>query len=199
MRLCKGFQLTVMIAGLVLLLFSTGCRRGETAAVPRPVAYPRIEVPEAEYVVPDSLPLHFEINAGADSERRQQEGMTWLTITYPDNFADVALYCTFSPVTPATLDDVVANRTERMALNTGGADSEVTQLVSSGGFDCTMTVTRAGSATPVQFLAADMSMVVSGTMYINVEAGFAPDSIAPVVDAVARDVLHSLKTLRYGN
>lgn len=181
---------------IAILLVLTGCRR-EERAVPRPVAFPRIEAPAGRYVEADSLPLHFEINTSASTERNEQDGTVWLTITYPDYFPGTAIYCTFTPVTDESVEEVIANRTERMALNSGGADSEITQLTSDGGLDCTMTVTRAGSATPVQFIAADNGIVVSGAMYINVDAGFAPDSIAPVVEAVSRDMLHSLKTISH--
>ena len=181
---------------IAILLVLTGCRR-EERAVPRPVAFPRIEIPAERYVAADSVPMHFEINTASSTERKEQDGTVWLTITYPGYFPGTAIYCTFTPVTDGSVDEVIANRTERMALNSGGADSEITRLTSQGGLDCTMTVTRAGSATPVQFIAADNGIVVSGAMYINVEAGFAPDSIAPVVDAVSRDMLHSLKTIRH--
>lgn len=181
---------------IAIMLVLTGCRR-EERAVPRPVAFPRIEIPAERYVAADSVPMHFEINASASTERREQDETVWLTITYPGYFPGTAIYCTFTPVTSENVDEVIANRTERMALNSGGADSEMTRLTSQGGLDCSMTVTRAGSATPVQFIAADNGIVVSGAMYINVDAGFAPDSIAPVVDAVSRDMLHTLKTIRH--
>ena len=185
---------------LALALILTGCpSQKKDVAVPRPVAYPRIETPAPDYGPLAGLPVFFLVNTHAVDvldTAQSTDSSRWYTITYPQ-FPGMAIYCTFSTVTPVTMPRVVENRTERMALNTGGADSEILNLTSEGGFNCTLTVTRAGTATPVQFLAAHDNMVVSGAMYVNIPSGYAPDSIAPMVDAVRRDLLHSLKKLSY--
>ena len=90
------------------------------------------------------------------------------------------------------------NRAERMALNTGGARSELIELVSDGGFSGRLMTTRSSTVTPLQFLASDPhgSMVVSGALFIGDAAeASSPDSLTPVVDAVRDDLLHALKHL----
>lgn len=182
-----------------VLLLAAGCGGREDAATPRPMAYPRMEVPPAEYTEAPT-PLHFLVNSHATvtKEENGDDASQWYTIAYPDYFPGMKIYCTFTSVSPETAAGVMANRTERMALNTGGAESELTTLRSTGGMGCTLMLTRTPVATPLQFMAADSAMVVSGAMYVDLPAGYRPDSIAPMVETVERDLLETLKSIGNG-
>lgn len=95
------------------------------------------------------------------------------------------------------LAKAIDNRHERMALNTGGASTELTQLVSDGGWECELALTRSSVTTPVQILAHDSrGRVLSGTLYLSLPAETPADSVAPVVMAVGRDLTETLKHLR---
>ncbi|MDE6061931.1 MAG: hypothetical protein K2G00_04125, partial [Duncaniella sp.] len=69
-------------------------------------------------------------------------------------------------------------------------------LTSEGGWDGRLAVTRSSLTTPVQMLAHDGRHVVTGVLYLNFPPATQPDSVAPIVTAVRRDLLHILKHLR---
>ena len=99
---------------------------------------------------------------------------------------------------PEALARAIDNRIARMALNAGGARSELTELTSEGGYECRVMTTPAGTVTPLQFLAFRPAggEIVSGALFIDGAATAQPDSFAPIVRAVERDIVHALKHLK---
>lgn len=180
------------IAGL--LLCACGPRDGRGAPpVPKPDAWPRIEIaPEAYGQSIDG----FAVNDSATIEPGDSAG--WYTLSYPAYGAATRIYLTMARTAPGGLADAVANRIERMALNAGGGRSQLTELMSEGGYECRVMTTPAGTVTPVQFLAFRRSggEIVSGALFIDGAATAEPDSFAPVVRAVERDIIHALKHLK---
>lgn len=202
MRSSGFLTLTAALAFAALMASTTeSCGRGDSteAAVPRPEGFPRIERYDSVYHPLDSVPVRFEVNDSAVivPSKPGRDGDTWVTLAYP-RYGGARLFLTFTPTTPASLPTVLDNRAERMALNTGGARSELIELVSDGGFSGRLMTTRSSTVTPLQFLASDPhgSMVVSGALFIGDAAeASSPDSLTPVVDAVRDDLLHALKHL----
>ena len=180
----------VAIVTGVVMLMSAGCGR-TPQPVPKPDAWPRIE-PYGEAYSRDID--GFAVNDSALVAAGDSAG--WYTVVYP-RYGGAILYLTFATVEPARIDNVLDTRAERMALNSGGGRSSITHLVSEGGFDCSMMRTPAGTVTPLQFLASrGDGRVVTGALFIDGASVAQPDSFAPVVDAVERDLLHALKHLR---
>ncbi len=171
----------------------SGCSGGSRQAdVPKPDAWPRVTVYPAAY---SRSVDGFAVNDSALIERGDSAG--WYTLLYPAYGPGTRIYLTVSAVSPTQLPQAIDNRTERMALNAGGGRSELTELESEGGFACSLLTTRAGTLTPLQFLAYNRwGKMVSGVLFIDGAATAAPDSFAPVVDAIERDIVHSLKHLR---
>jgi len=186
----------IIVAAVTLAAISAACgkKASDTPAVPRPVAYPRITLYDSAYKNAQGVPIHFEIQDSAvyDTESGNN-GSVWLNVRYPAYRA--TLHCTFSPVTQATVNNVIANRLERVKLNTGSYPAEVTELTSPGGYDSQIFFTRTGSLTPLQFISAGPEWVVSGALYME-QPGNAPDSVAPVLQSVYRDIIHAAKTVR---
>lgn len=166
-------------------------------STPRPRAFHRIEIPAAEYdtvTVADGVTL--VTNSSARTMEKRPDGpSTWVDIIYP-TLGNATIYCSITPVTPATAEEVVSNRLERMALNSGGYSSDLLEFSTPSGYDCRILVTGAGTATPVQFIGISGREVVSGALMVQVADGFQPDSLAPVVDCVTRDVEMLLRSLR---
>lgn len=177
------------------------CSKAEQRTAPRPQAHPRVQQYDAAYAVPEGLPLDFEANAQAKAQvEAQDNGAVWLTVDYPAY--DAQLMCTFTPVTPTTVSQVVDNRAERMALNVIGMDPQVDQFVNDAGYAAIIICDPVAVATPVQFLAAPADTaaarwVVSGSAYFaHAQAGAPLDSLAPMVETLLRDVSHSVRALR---
>lgn len=186
------------IAATVILL-PAGCGRRETAPVPKPEGWPRIEMPAPEFVSVESggTELLFNSNAIVESREADRGGGRWFDVTYP-GVNGARIYLSLTAVgDPTELEKALANRRERMELNTAGARTEITQLRSEAGWECEIALTRSSVTTPVQLLAHDgRSRMLSGALYLNLPPDTRPDSIAPVVRAVSRDLTEMLKHLR---
>ena len=189
----------LLISAILAWGMAASCTRGgdTSNAVPKPEGWPRIEIPQESYTINEINGVELAINSAANVETREnKDGGTWLDIIYP-TFGNTRLYLTLLTVDgEKELADVIANRSERMELNSGGAVTELTELTSEGGWDGRLAVTRSSLTTPVQMLAHDGRHVVAGVLYLNFPPATQPDSVAPIVTAVRRDLLHILKHLR---
>lgn len=190
-------KLVIIVGALLALAGAVSC--GGDRAVPRPQAFARIEPYDSLYHALDSVPVYFAVNDSAvpvPDKRKAPDGSRWVTLRYP-RYGGARLYLTFTPATPATVGEICLNRMERMSLNAGTGTTEVVELTSEGGYVCRLFTTPSGTVTPLQILAVSPRMVVSGALFLEDAAGqSSPDSLAPIVDAVGRDLLHALKTLR---
>lgn len=176
----------------------SSCGRSGDRPVPKPEGWPRIEMPAAEYTADSYGGVELLFNSRATVESREaKEGGWWIDVTYP-GISEAKIYLSLVNTSGAEeMAKALANRHERMELNTAGASTELTQLTSEGGWECELAVTRSSVTTPVQLLAHDgKGRILSGALYLTLPAGTAPDSIAPVVSAVGRDLTETLKHLR---
>lgn len=162
---------------------------------PRRKAYPRIDTHDSTFTQISSCPIHFEMSDAAiitlDSINNNSH---WINIFYKPYNATI--YCTFTPVDKYTIENVINNRTERMALNSGEHYSDLIELTNANGFQSKILITEQSKVTPVQFLSTDnRNWVVSGAIYFNKNNNNNPDSIRPIINALRRDIIHAMKTI----
>lgn len=191
-------MLPVWIAAIGFSFALTECDGNpRDVAVPRPTAYPRVLPYDTLYTPIDRLPVVMEVNSYATVTRgddRDSTATDKINISYPRYGA--TLYCTYTPVTAATATAVIDNRVERMSLNAGSLSTEISRLTTPAGVDATILVTPEARVTPVQFLATDSAtFVLTGALYFANSAS-SSDSIRPVLDAVSRDIVHTVTHLR---
>lgn len=177
---------------LTLLSIAGCCSPGESrdVAVPRKEAYPRMTIPDAVYRTDTIAELPVKVNRASQSSR-ETEG--WMTVTYNDPKAEVFMTLTsFNN----NMEDAVANRLERLSMNTGGATTEVEEFVNHAGRNCLLMITPAGCPTPVQFIAvAEGEWMLSGSAVVEGIATATGDSLKPVVEMLHRDVSYMLHEL----
>lgn len=193
------FAACILTACLASLAACSGAEQQRTA--PRPQGYPRVQAYDTAYAAVPGIPLRFETNSQAPAAAEAKDGgAVWLTVSYPAY--DARLMCTFTPVTSATVESVVDNRLERMALNVIGTEPQVDEFVNDAGYAAVIICDPNAVATPVQFLAAPAEIdgngwVVSGTAFFDrAQAGAAIDSLAPMVETMLRDIRHSILALK---
>lgn len=193
---CKPFYTALTLAALAIF-YSCGNDGARQRPVPKPEAWPRIEVPSAEYSMTAIGPVGFMLNKSAIIDIKKKESGWWADIRYP-HFPDATIYLSVTETTSHdALADAIDNRRERMALNAGGAVTEFTRLTSDGGWAAECALTRSSLTTPVQFLASDgHSLLLSGALYLILPPDAAADSVSPIVNAVNRDVTKALKNLK---
>lgn len=162
---------------------------------PRRKAFPRIDTHDSTFTQISNCPIHFEMSHIAsitlDSINNNNH---WITIFYKPYNATV--YCTFTPVDKYTIHNIITNRTERMALNSGDNISELIELTNANGFYSKILITEQSKVTPVQFLSTNNTdWVVSGAIYFNNNSNNNPDSIRPIINVLKRDIIHAMKTI----
>lgn len=185
-----------ILAALAAILY--GCSDGttaDTAAIPRPRAYPRPVLYAPEYKTVPSAPCRFEVNASADATLNvRSDTSAWLDVRYP--LYDATLRCTFTRVSDRrSLERIVDNRTQRMALNLGDHPAEQTDVSTPSGVTAIILTAAAPTVTPVQFLATFRDWVVSGALEMPAAACAPADSLRPVITAVNADLLHAINHL----
>ena len=195
-------QIVMAILTMTLLLASCGRKHPsetDVTEIPRPRAYPRIQLYDTVYTDRHGLEAGFIVNEAAEVNRKmiagsgqQPHSSGWADVVYPAYSA--TLHCTFTPVDDSTRSQVVDNRTERMALNIGGNTAEQIGLSTTSGYDAIVLTTVGSAVTPLQFVAAGRKWVVSGALTFEAESIDA-DSILPIISAVRTDVIHAIKHL----
>ena len=170
-------------------------------STPRQKAYPRVNTHDSTFIALENTPIHFEISSVAqislDSivmNDKEGKGVRWINIFYQPYNA--TLHCTFTPVNPSSIAEVINNRKERMALNAGSLTSELIELTNANDFRSHILVTEQSNVTPLQFISTNnQSWVISGALYLNSNKTSSIDSIRPIINALKRDLIHSLKTI----
>ena len=192
----------IVLLALATIAACAGCRQHnatDDTHIPRRHGYPRINLYDADYRITDVANVSFLINTGAQialTDSFTKRTGTWFNITYPRYGA--VIHCTITQAPTQKLEAIIDNRAERMALNTGGAYTEVTDFEPQAGHEITaqMLVTPAESVTPLQFLASDgKHTVISGSMTFRTNAHTQPDSVAPIIAAIRDDLTTMLNSL----
>lgn len=164
--------------------------------MPRPVAWPRVEMPDSSYADVHARGLRLRVNKSADVDVSSSESGAWIDVGY-NVIGSPRLYLTLTECGDGGTGAVLANRRERVMLNLGGQRCEVLEFATPAGWECTLVVARGSMTTPVQLLAHDRDRVLSGALTLSLPDSLATDPamIAPVVDAVERDMTVLLKGL----
>lgn len=167
---------------LITTFLCVACTPKQSAPTPRPYAYPRIDLYPEEYRQVEILGMPLQINSSAKIIAKTQPG--WFDIIYDDY--GVTVQATLTLARGDELQRVLDNRTERMARNLGGASAELTQ-----GQDVTLLVAPTALRTPVQILLTDsLTYALSAVAVTDWPATTPPDSVAPILPALAADLLH---------
>lgn len=191
----RSFLPLAAAIGLSLLCASCGGGREERPK-PLPTAWHRIEMPDSAYREVSAEGVAMQVNSGAVTAETQREDGVWIDISYP-TFPSARVYLTLNRLRPGEIHDAVANRLQRITLNTGGLPTERLEFTNPAGWECLLTLTPSSVTTPVQAVATGGDgRILSATLYISVPQHTDPDSVAPVVDAVRRDMTVMLNGLR---
>ncbi len=193
-RIFAGVALAVM-----LLTGCDGNGANGRQSVPRPVAYPRIAVPDSTFTTIDADGIKLTVNENTDIKVSSVDNGAWIDVSY-GGYASPRLYLTLTDCPDAeSMAVTLANRRERMILNLGSNRYTLTELSTPSGWTCAMAVARTSLTTPVQILAHNADKVLSGAFTVTLpdSVGTNPDPviIAPIVDAAERDMLVMLKSL----
>lgn len=186
------------LATVIAVSVAVSCQFAPENPVPKPNGYFRIDPYAAEYESFGKTPLDIRINKSATARitntASTKDGSIWFDVTYPKYNATI--YCSYVPVTPATLQKHLQNRMLRVYDNTQyGKPVCITFEDSVHRISSHMFMASEKNVTPLQFISTDStSFVYTGTLFMN--GIIRPDSIAPVVDYITDDVVYMLQHLK---
>lgn len=184
-------------------LFLNGC--GETVAVPKPRAYPRVMYPAKVYESfgADYCDFSFERPKYAEVQRdttffdEKPKSDCWFNLWIPQ--INAKIYCSYYPIASrADFDELVKDAFEMTNKHNVKA-SYIEELPVHRDADHVHGIifnVEGPAASSYQFFLTDSTKhFLRGALYFNTKAR--PDSLAPVVAFMKQDIAHIAQTLQW--
>jgi len=210
---------TALSCGALAACSSADSKHADTP-VPRPHAFPRVDIYPAEYRILDSLPLAVTVNSHAGIIRKPSANpsakpstknsefsvssvfsnlhSSAADIRYPNYGATVHLSVIRLPrPDSAHIMRLTDDRIERIGLNIGNSQTVTTEDVNAAGFSTLIVTTVDATPTPVQMMASDgAQFIVSATAFIPFQpSSLATDSLRPIINALNADIQTMAKSI----
>lgn len=187
---------------LLLFVFLFSCN---SAPVPKPKGYFKIDFPEKRYVLFDQpgypytfeYPVYGKVVKDSTFFDDQPENEYWINIDFPG--FDGRLHMSYKLIGPNQFSKLVDDAFKMTSKHTLKASS-IDELPVKGGPGVTGFVFDVGgnAATGKQFFVTDsMRHFLRGALYFNSTPNY--DSIQPVEQFLYKDMQHLIQTLRWRN
>lgn len=188
--------------GLLVCAFA-GCGGGSENYVPKPKAYPKMDLPVKSYKFfqAKDLPMSFEVPDYAlmlaDSTANGEHRLGWYNMYYP--LFDMTLHLTYYNFKDwAFFDSLLLDTRKLVNKHLQKADDileKPTALINPQAKGLVFSI-QGNTATNVNFYLTDsVSHFLRGALYFNKHTE--SDSVAPVFQFVEQDVYHMIKTLKW--
>lgn len=168
---------------------------------PKPKAYARIDLPEPNYIAPNTetwnCPYYFEASRlsylTVDPRHKQQN--CWYNVYYPSLKATV--YLTYSPLHGNLSDQIEDSR--KLAMKHIGKATQINESTVENDSNHVYGIVyefRGETASDMQFFLTDStSHFLRGSLYFGVKPN--KDSLAPVIEYVKEDIRHMIQTFKW--
>ncbi|EMR00763.1 gliding motility lipoprotein GldD [Cesiribacter andamanensis] len=190
-------SLLLLLLAVGLALTSCG---GDTAYVPKPRAYNRIELPEHQYrALPDSFPYSFEYSSHAriKPDTSWIAERYWINLYYPTLDANVQL--TYKPIggSEKKLKEHLRDAyklTSKHQIKASAIEESV--LTTPSGKTAVVEELSGEVPSQFQFFITDSTRhFLRGALYFRTATQ--NDSLEPVIEYVKKDIIHLLNTLEW--
>lgn len=190
---------SVFISAVLL----TAC--DDSVAVPKPHAYPKVNYPAKAYQPFDAnycqfgfeQPIYAKLERDTTFFDEKAGSDCWFNLTVPQ--LNATIHCSYYPITsPKRFDELVADAAELVNKhNIKASFIEEIQFQHPTSKVYGMIYNIEGpAASPYQFYATDsVRHFLRGALYFNTQAR--PDSLAPVVNFMKKDVNKLIETLQW--
>lgn len=181
---------------LLILLLETSCTDNY---VPKPRGFFRIDLPEREYIVLDSIfPYVFEypVYATINSDPHAPDQPYWINVDFPRFKASVHLsYKSVDGDLSKYTEDahalVMKHIPKASAIEEIRIDNPANHI-----HGLVYNIEGTGAASPYQFYITDSTKhFLRGALYFNTLPN--NDSLAPVIEFLKEDIMHLLETARW--
>lgn len=166
---------------------------------PKPYAYLRIDLPQAEYGTVDSLPFTFEMNRAATlTEKKNTPRDVWVDLNYPQ--WDGVVFLSYKRLTDADdlrgQTDTSSRLLESHYQFSSGIEEQGYDDPTNHVYGTVYYLKGTKVASTCQFWLTDSSRhFLRGALYLNHTPN--NDSLAPVIDYIQTDIEHLVETLRW--
>lgn len=166
---------------------------------PKPRGYFRIDLPEKEYVMLDSMryysfeyPVYSEITPDYHSPHETD----WINVEFPDFKGTIHIsYKTVNSNLNTYLEDSYQMMTKHISHAMGIRDSLII-IPEKDVYGLVYFLEGEGVASSLQFYLTDsINHFMRGSLYFNVRTN--NDSLAPVIDFITDDVRHLIETIEW--
>ena len=180
----------LLTTAIIAVCGMTGCSSGQDGAdtppVPRPKAWPRIDIYPETYITIDSLSLPLSVNRGSTTRRVKTGNINSeaLDVVYPRYGATIHLTLLKPRHEPRlALNRAIDSRLQRINLNLGATPASVTSQTNTHGINTMLVRSLSAIPTPLQAIATDSTtFLLSATVYLPFHPSVgATDSLAPVL------------------
>lgn len=201
----RAVQALCLLPLAFCFLLLPACQSDDTADVPRPRAYPRVIYPERGYTALGAqyCDFTFERPQYANLERdttffdEKAGSDCWFNLDVPS--LNAKIYCSYYPVTsPARFDELVQDAFVMAQKHNIKASyiEEIPVHRSAAHVHGMLFNIEGAAASPCQFYLTDSTHhFLRGALYFNAKSR--PDSLAPVVEFLKKDVGHLVETLQW--
>jgi gliding motility-associated lipoprotein GldD len=187
------------VLGISVFLGIVSCG-GDDNYVPKPHAFPKIELPSKVYKTASitGSPYEFEIPQYARiSEDSRNQGKHWYNVDFPE--LNATLHMTYYPFSNwADYDSMVNDTRSLVNKHLQKAEDIVEDPVElyNPNLHGVIFHIEGNTASNLNFYVTDSAKhFLRGALYFNVQTE--PDSIMPVFKFLEKDVQHVLKTIRW--
>lgn len=175
-----------------------GCNGRQQTAVPRPVAYPRVQLADTMFCKVESAAMLVDMLANRQTKEvvcKKQSNALWVDLIY-EIYNRAVLHITIQSLPSAELKSAMANRMQRIEMNVGASHTQITEL-DNGIFEGIVVKAAEADVTPLQFLATDnKSLLVYGSFEMP-SGSDDTEMVSPVVNAVENDMIRMVNNLHY--
>lgn len=180
----------------ILLLSMVSCNHSYT---PKPVGYPRIDLPAKAYRTFDSIyPYSFQIPVYANISRdpMSPNEINWMNINFPQFKGSIHMsYMSLKGDLDKHIEDAHSMAMSHIPHSTG-----IRQILIKDParrvFGLCYDIRGTGAASPYQFYLTDSTRhFIRGSLYFNTAPN--NDSLAPVIAFIEKDIQHLIETLEW--
>lgn len=185
---------SIFLLSLICVFGLLACRNDP--GTPRPRAYPRIEYPAVAYTVFDTVSCPFTFDYPAYAEIKSRPEDCWFDIYLP--VFQARIHCSYLPVGDRADFDklvrdafIIASKINERANYM--EEMRVRNAQGVGGLSLQWT---GPAASPVHFFLSDTTAhFFKGALYFDAQVR--PDSLAPIVEFIQRDMDHLISSFAW--
>ena len=189
------------IINIILVVFvfvaAFTCCNSKPVPVPRPVAYPRIQLADTVYCPVEAAGYIARIMVNCQAEVKvvkKEKNTIWIDIVY-GIYSGAVLHLTVQSVDKTDIASDMANRMQRIEMNIGGNKPQIIEI-SSVKFEGIVIKAVSASVTPLQLLATDNhSVIVYGSFEMPASFSTDREMILPVINSVENDMVKLVSEL----